>query len=174
MKLFTLSNSLQDPAASEPTHVPLERHSNIKVRSKYSHLHLDSLVGPSDETDVARPRRHDAPEDNAEQCKRFNAVVINNTISELVCPLAQKLPMDPVIAEDGNVYERVAIEQRLKHQTTNPTTNRIISNDLLPSLQDKKLIRSIITNNATMSNKRKTEYPSNAKTILYKFWLCAK
>ena len=98
MKLFTLSNSLQDPAASEPTHVPLERHSNIKVRSKYSHLHLDSLVGPSDETDVARPRRHDAPEDNAEQCKQFKVVVINNTISYFICPLMQELPMHLVIA----------------------------------------------------------------------------
>ena len=151
-KILTLSDSLQDPAASKTTNVPLEWHSNIKVRSKHSHLHLDSLVGPSDEIDIAHPRRHDAPEDNAKQCKQFKAV-INNTISEFICPLTQELPMDPVIAEDGNVYERVAIEQWLKHQTTSPATNKIISNNLLPTVQVKNLIRSIISNDATMINK---------------------
>ena len=150
--MFTLSNSLQDPAASETTNVPLEWHSNIKVRSKHSHLHLDSLVGPSDEIDIAHPRRHDAPEDNAEQCKQFKAV-LNNTISEVICPLTQELPMDPVIAEDGNVYERVAIEQWLKHQITSPATNNIIGKNLLPTVQIKNLLHSRITTSAKMTCK---------------------
>ena len=58
-----------------------------------------------------------------------------------------------MIAEDSNVYERVAIEQWLKHQITSPATNNIIGKNLLPTVQIKNLLHSRITNSAKMSCK---------------------
>ena len=34
---------------------------------------------------------------------------INDVAADLVCPITQELPFDPVMAEDGKIYERNAI-----------------------------------------------------------------
>ena len=43
--------------------------------------------------------------------------------NKLFCPITFSLPVDPVIAEDGKVYERSAIEEWLKKQRKSPVTN---------------------------------------------------
>ena len=50
-----------------------------------------------------------------EQSKRFRSA-IDRTADEFLCPITQDLPMDPVTAEDGSVYERSAITQWLAKQ----------------------------------------------------------
>ena len=42
---------------------------------------------------------------------------------ELQCPITHSLMDDPVVAEDGNTYEREAIERALSVHTRSPLTN---------------------------------------------------
>ena len=42
--------------------------------------------------------------DNAETSKRFRSAV-DESLTHLVCAITQELPLDPVTAEDGNIYE---------------------------------------------------------------------
>ena len=50
-----------------------------------------------------------------DSCKRLRSAV-DESLTHLVCAITQELPLDPVTAEDGNVYERSAIEEWLKQQ----------------------------------------------------------
>ena len=43
------------------------------------------------------------------QASKFKKTV-DDSASEFLCPITQELPIDPVTAEDGRVYERQAIE----------------------------------------------------------------
>ena len=44
-------------------------------------------------------------------------------VDEYLCPITQELPIDPVTAEDGRVYERSAIEEWLATNEKSPHTN---------------------------------------------------
>jgi len=50
---------------------------------------------------------------------------------DLVCPITQELMRNPVIAEDGNSYEKEAILQWLDHHPTSPLTREPISSTVL-------------------------------------------
>ena len=58
-----------------------------------------------------------------EQANKFKKTV-DDSASEILCPITQELPIDPVMAEDGRVYERSAIEDWLKLKSTSPKTNK--------------------------------------------------
>jgi len=74
----------------------------------------------------------------------------NAFVDHLVCPITLELPIDPVIAEDGRVYERSAIEKHFETKTKSeqplrsPYTNLPMGKRLLPSPQTKSLIESMI------------------------------
>ena len=50
----------------------------------------------------------DFTEDTSPQEKKMRAS-INDVAADLRCPITQELPVDPVIAKDGKIYEREAI-----------------------------------------------------------------
>lgn len=85
-------------------------------------------------------------------CKQGNDTVgkIKKTTidDDLVCPITLELPLDPVIAEDGRFYDREAIQKHIESQTQtelrSPYTNERMGPRLLPSLQHRNLIRSLI------------------------------
>lgn len=79
--------------------------------------------------------------------KRFKTVV-NESSDHLVCPITHKLPVDPVIANDGHVYERTAIEQWFKSQPhiRSPMTNEPMGGNLVSSVQTCNLLRSFVEN----------------------------
>eukprot|EP01105_Mastigella_eilhardi_P010197 TRINITY_DN2384_c0_g1_i6.p1 TRINITY_DN2384_c0_g1~~TRINITY_DN2384_c0_g1_i6.p1 ORF type:complete len:186 (-),score=35.13 TRINITY_DN2384_c0_g1_i6:621-1178(-) len=53
--------------------------------------------------------------------------------SVYLCPITHEVMRDPVVAEDGYVYERAAIEQWLEHHITSPMTNtQLPSRHLIP------------------------------------------
>ena len=53
------------------------------------------------------------------------------TRQHLMCPIALELFMDPVIAEDGNTYERNAITQWIHQHDTSPITKKPMNIDRL-------------------------------------------
>jgi U-box domain/Sel1 repeat len=70
----------------------------------------------------------------------------------LICPITRELPCDPVTAEDGRIYERVALEAYINnnhHRQGNsnlrsPVTHEPMGDNLLPAPQYETLIMSII------------------------------
>ena len=63
-----------------------------------------------------------------------------------VCPITLGLPLDPVTAEDGVVYDRKAIERYFlgKQVITSPITRAIMGTELLPAVRHKKGIDAMV------------------------------
>ena len=67
--------------------------------------------------------------------KRLKATV-DESAGEFLCPITHALPVDPVTAEDGHVYERSAIEDWLsKGRHTSPITNEAMGTRLTSAVQ---------------------------------------
>ena len=77
-----------------------------------------------------------------------------NPADDLICPITTDLPVDPVTAEDGRVYERTAIEEYIKtrnapgQELRSPITNEIMGKRLLPATQHKNLVAGMIASGA--------------------------
>ena len=78
----------------------------------------------------------DDPSTNAYENKRLRAC-FDETAEEFACPITCELPVDPVTAEDGRVYERRAITQWLSRPglPTSPVTNEPMGRRLMPARQ---------------------------------------
>ena len=75
---------------------------------------------------------------------------INGVAAELRCPITQELPFDPVIAEDGKIYERKAILEWFskKDRPISPSTGAVIGKKLLPAVQTKNTIEMLVKSGA--------------------------
>jgi len=106
-------------------------------------------------TGVAMPpkRGRAAAEDETSQELRRTKSAVNEAMNEFLCPITFSLPVDPVMAEDGKVYERSAIEEWLKQQRKSPVTNLAMGTRLLPALQVKNMIRTMVTSGALTGDK---------------------
>jgi hypothetical protein len=108
-------------------------------------------------TGVTMPRKRGREaaeaEDETGQELRKTKSAVNEAFAELVCPITFSLPVDPVTAEDGNVYERSAIEEWLKQQHKSPVTNLEMGTRLLPALRVKNMIRAMVTSGALTGDK---------------------
>ena len=91
-------------------------------------------------------------EDETVQLRRHKSA-FEEAFAELVCPITFSLPVDPVMAEDGNVYERSAIEEWLKQQLKSPVTNLAMGTKLLPALRVKNMIRGMVASGALTGDK---------------------
>jgi len=96
-----------------------------------------------------RPLQH-----NATSSKRFQAA-IDESIDELVCPITQALPLDPVFAEDGKVYERAAIEEWLSKHQRSPVTNLAMGKNVFAATQIKAMIERMVKSGALPQDKVK-------------------
>ena len=84
-----------------------------------------------------------------EQSKRYKQSV-DNTAEELVCPITSELPVDPVTAEDGQVYERSAIKSWIARpgELKSPTLNTPMGPRLLPAKQVRNIIEQMVRTGA--------------------------
>ena len=101
---------------------------------------------------LKRGRAAAEAEDETVQLRRHKSA-FEEAFAELVCPITFSLPVDPVTAEDGNVYERSAIEEWLKQQRKSPVTNLAMGTKLLPALRVKNMIRAMVTSGALTGDK---------------------
>ena len=62
--------------------------------------------------------------------------------SELTCPITNEIMTDPVFTEDGQTYERAAIERWLSTHSTSPLTgNQLAHRNLTPNVMARGLCR---------------------------------
>jgi serine/threonine protein kinase len=102
--------------------------------------------------------------------------------SMLLCPITLATFRNPVVAEDGNTYEKEAIEEWIRKNGTSPITNAKISEDLFPNRTVIKMIDQFETSlrdknyqyTLDVDVKRKKGRPSiqtSEKTIYHAEWL---
>ena len=99
------------------------------------------------------PKRHAASEpETEEQSKRYKVMeqCFDDTAEELVCPITTELPVDPVTAEDGRVYERRAIEDWIARpgELKSPTANTPMGPRLFPAKQARNIIERMVRTGA--------------------------
>ena len=97
-------------------------------------------------------KRAAEPDPETEQSSKYRKVIDENA-EELLCPITQELPVDPVTAEDGRVYERSAIEEWLSTNEKSPHTNEPMGKKLFPATQVKNLIASMVRSGALSGDK---------------------
>jgi TPR repeat protein len=90
--------------------------------------------------------------DTVASSKRFRTA-IDESAEELLCPITQSLPLDPVMAEDGKVYERAAIEDWLKQHQRSPITNLPMGTKLVAATQIKNIIERMVISDALPEDK---------------------
>eukprot|EP01052_Picozoa_sp_SAG31_P026357 SAG31_NODE_2383_length_5825_cov_13.209745_3_plen_286_part_00 len=86
------------------------------------------------------------------ECKRVKTVV-NTVADEFLCPITGELPVDPVTAEDGKIYDRVAIAKWLSKKKSSPITNLAMGARLLPATQVKNMIEQLVESGSVEGEK---------------------
>jgi hypothetical protein len=97
------------------------------------------------------PSRALAEESRGEKRALEPAAVFAKAAEHLRCPISFSLPVDPVIAEDGHVYERSAIESHFAHHPgacRSPMTNCAMGTRLLPARHVKNMLEELMENGA--------------------------
>ena len=86
-------------------------------------------------------------------------------LENLLCPITHRLPVRPVVASDGHVYERAAIEKWLRTKSTSPLTNAEMAKTTMESKQTRTLIQSAIENGGVDDDAAATWHLESAKLI---------
>jgi hypothetical protein len=81
--------------------------------------------------------------------------VVDSIADNWLCPITLELPIDPVMAEDGKIYERFAIEQWLRTKWTSPSTNNPMGGRLFPAPQAKSTIEALVKSGEVSDDKTK-------------------
>jgi hypothetical protein len=86
-------------------------------------------------------------------------------VSNLQCPITHRLPVRPVVAADGHVYERSAIEKWLQTKSTSPLTGAEMNKTITDVTQTRTLIQSAIENDGVDDDAAATWHLESAKLI---------
>ena len=74
-----------------------------------------------------------------------HASVLSRVIDECVCPITHTLMEEPVLAEDGAVYEMAAIADWLRREQSSPLTRKPMHLTTTPSVSQSKRRRQLTT-----------------------------
>lgn len=73
---------------------------------------------------------------------------IDKKVNEnFLCPISHEIMTEPVLAADGNTYDRKNIEKWLEIKSTSPLTNNYMDTCLTPNLLICKLINEAVNEN---------------------------
>ena len=135
-------------------HVPASLLSNYLGASFGRRLGL--FLGP--ETEAPRQRPYNNP--SALECSlrkrrrekeisEEDAEAAKSAFPSLICPITHELFRDPVVARDGQTYEREAIEHWLREHNTSPVTNEaMLSKDLADNVVARKILDDFLSSRA--------------------------
>lgn len=82
------------------------------------------------------------------------------SLEDITCPISLQIFNDPVIVEDGNVYEREKIEEWLTTNSTSPATNTQISKKVYPAIIIKNMVNKYLLLNP---DKKQNQYKLRIK-----------
>ena len=132
----TLYNSASSapPPVQQPMHKPARRPQSPIKTSEFKHVVTRKSIISECPSSISDPPEVQPPAPTAnvihgEQWKR-----------NFTCPLTKNLFVDPVIASDGQTYERTAILRHIEQHHTSPMTGAPMNDEV----RDNKDIREII------------------------------
>jgi hypothetical protein len=67
-----------------------------------------------------------------------------NILNDYKCPICHEIPLDPVMAEDGTIYERKEIEEWLADNDRSPVTNQVIGKKVIASSTIRNTIEDLV------------------------------
>jgi hypothetical protein len=76
--------------------------------------------------------------------RKRTTVRAESILEQLHCPITQDLPRDPVICEDGHVYERSAILQWISKRQTSPLTLQPITTNFRECIPIRNMIETLL------------------------------
>lgn len=95
----------------------------------------------------------EAEQQDLMRCK----IALEKIVDEFLCPITSELPLEPVFAEDGRVYEASAISDWFAHnprdKANSPVTSELIGKQLFPAVQVQNTIRYLITTGVISGDK---------------------
>lgn len=83
---------------------------------------------------------------------------LNQVLQQFICPITKELPINPVVAEDGKIYEKSAIEHLIGQ-------NKLIGTKLVPVVHVRNTIKNIIRSGAIVDNKSRRKAKKWLKKI---------
>ena len=72
----------------------------------------------------------------------------SSVLSAVTCPISHSLAVQPVLAEDGQCYEREEITKWLQQKHTSPVTNERMGTRLVDHVAGRNLVSSLIASGA--------------------------
>ena len=91
--------------------------------------------------------------DADEQAKKKIKTTMDSIADEYLCPITQELPIDPVMAEDGRIYERSAIMEWLGRNRQSPITREPMGTKLIRSTQVRNMNENLVKSGAIEGDK---------------------
>ena len=88
-----------------------------------------STKGPETRNQRARKEEDEAMAAAEDVEKAVAAKAIADLVESWTCPITYALLFDPVVAEDGKLYERAAIEEYLERKADQVTVKSPITNE---------------------------------------------
>lgn len=76
--------------------------------------------------------------------KTFSCAI---SVCDLTCPITGQLFKDPVLADDGFIYEREGITTHFKYKTTSPFTGKEMKRILISALFIKNIVNKYLESN---------------------------
>ena len=74
---------------------------------------------------------------------------------DLKCPITKQYFLEPVIAADGHIYEKTAIERWLSNNNTSPLTNQVLENKILQKIHIiNRILNDTITEKPQIKNEQ--------------------
>ena len=95
-------------------------------------------------TDGLKPVLEQRLSDAQQQESKRVKTVMNSIADEFLCPISQELPIDPVMAEDGKIYERTDIAKWLGEQGRSPSTGMPMGAKLVSSPQVRNTLEHLV------------------------------
>jgi hypothetical protein len=131
------------------------------LRSKYSSYFIDFPTMTQRNAGTGKVRKvrkkSDPLESYVKMCKEdpITASMLRDSADIFMCPILQDVPVVPVTASDGHMYDYDSIKAWMKQNDTSPMTKEKIDKALKPALRDRAVMQSIAKKNASSGKKRK-------------------
>ena len=113
---------------------------------------------------MSKPAAKKAKTDS-KKADSVSRVSLEAVVENVLCPITSALPVRPVVAEDGHVYERDAIARWLSSKATSPMTNAAIGSHLVDAGHMRTLTRTIIESGAVDDDSAAAWHFESAKAM---------
>ena len=80
--------------------------------------------------------------------EKTESALASSVLSAVTCPISHSLAVQPVLAEDGQCYEREEIMKWLEQKHTSPVTNKEMGTRLVDHVAGRNLASSLIASGA--------------------------